>query len=113
MYCKGIGGHVLALETEQESDDVKTMFNAPRGKNMEGNSPNFCIIQGCPCHSKQQAKYNLQQANTHTLHTLHTLDNFIRVAGDRQSDSRLERKTLKVYDNNCQRKFTYRVTYKV
>ena len=31
MYCKGIGGHVLALETEQESQDVRTMLNAPRG----------------------------------------------------------------------------------
>ena len=36
--CEGIGGHVLALETEQESDDVWEMFRAPRGKCLASSS---------------------------------------------------------------------------
>ena len=30
--CSSLGAHVLALETQQESDDVETMFKAPAGK---------------------------------------------------------------------------------
>ena len=31
VYCGSLGGHVLALETEQESQDVEEMFRAPEG----------------------------------------------------------------------------------
>ena len=30
-HCSNMGAHVLALETQQESDDVWEMFRAPAG----------------------------------------------------------------------------------